>query len=528
MSPSRRKKSYSLRDRHIDPLLTYDGIKSNPLPYTDADLLPHDDQSVCLAELVYEQWDVNVTSEHISLREPFVYLDNDDEENVYLRNHLHPLNWLYGLIKNDQLQVHYSSKRCSLTLHYSFSSNLSLNIFAIYAYCKVNEKTSRFFKQLFVFEDYQSTSGSHQADTDAVNIIDFIYREIQAVTMLNAESTNSSLSVGSLLKNDVIQLKVHQIKSSACSMLSRGSPFSFLSRLVQWMLQRETDLASDTVYTPLHCCHDLSDQSFYVHIITGRPVHRSATSHYQSEQFALSGGILCDEMGLGKTMCVLLTALLNPCPESFLADNDLLLAINDDEDAPVAKRFRSNESFDLPCICGSAVKIPRGNSQAEEDPILTCTECSRAIHKRCFLQASDRQEAFVCPYCEQRTADHSQLLATSATLIVAPGAIIDQWIEEIYKHLDCPVKIYMYESIVNKVPVPDRRFLAEQDFIFCSYENLRKDIHHNEVCSKEHHSTRTQVRKYEYLISPLLRLKFWRLGSYTSIRLRSSFSDLCF
>jgi hypothetical protein len=70
----------------------------------------------------------------------------------------------------------------------------------------------------------------------------------------------------------------------------------------------------------------------------------------------------------------------------------------------------------------------------------------------------------------------------------------------------------MYESIVNKIPIPDRYFLAKQDFIFCSYENLKKDIHHNEICSKEYHATRTEIRKYEYLISPLLRLKFWRLG----------------
>ena len=105
-------------------------------------------------------------------------------------------------------------------------------------------------------------------------------------------------------------------------------------------------------------------------------------------------------------------------------------------------------------------------------------------------------------------------MSTKTTLIIAPAAIIHQWLEEIDKHLDCSLKVYMYEGVVNKYPVPSREYLADQDFLFCSYENLKKDIHHNEICSKEHYSTRTVQRKYEYLVSPLLRLKFWRLGRF--------------
>ena len=281
------------------------------------------------------------------------------------------------------------------------------------------------------------------------------------------------------------------------------------------MLKREQDLSSSIVYTPLHRCHDLFDNEFYVHIIYGVPLRRNEISNWNKEQFSLSGGILCDEMGLGKTMCVLLTSLLNKWSsssrmENFENMNPLIL--NDNDECLKNKRFKSDEQLTLPCICGKIAKVSNRYRNLSTNFISICTKCTRAVHKKCFIQNEDNQQSYICPYCEQHLVNNNRLLFTAATLIIAPAAIIDQWIEEINKHLDCPLKIYMYEGVVNKIPIPDRRFLAEQDFIFCSYENLKKDIYHNEVCSREHHSTRTHVRKYEYLISPLLRLKFWRLG----------------
>ena len=270
------------------------------------------------------------------------------------------------------------------------------------------------------------------------------------------------------------------------------------------MLKREQDLSNNIVYTPLHRGHDLGENTFYVHIIKGIPLHRDEIDISNGEGFSLSGGILCDEMGLGKTMCVLLTSLMNKCPDSFLSSS----IPNDVEEDPMTKKFKSDDPSSLLCLCGKIAKI----SARHGNNILVCSRCSRSIHKKCFIQNEMDDQAFICPYCEQRSSDHQELLATGATLIIAPAAILHQWTEEIDKHIQCPLNIYVYGSIVNHLPVPDRRFLAKQDFIFCSYENLKKDIHHNEVCSKEHHSTRTHVRKYEYLISPLLRLKYWRLG----------------
>lgn len=482
--PHRRR---SLRVHEVDPLLTYDGIKTNPLPYIDNDILPIDKNSLCLAELYSDHWDINSTNEQIFLNDP--YLFSNSEDNIYLKNQYHPLKWFYDLIKNEQLYIYYSSKQCLLTIVYSFlfikDKKSNINLFGFYTYCKENVKINNFFKNLFLFDDYQSLSQLN--NINAINIIDFIYQEIQNETMINNDN-NKENSLGllkSFLKNDIISLKDHQIKS------------------INWMIKREKEYSSTIVYTPLYRCYDLNENLFYIHIINGIPININEKNQWNFEEFSLSGGILSDEMGLGKTMCVLLTSILNKCPSSFLSNsipNDII----------VNKKFKSDEqSSSLPCVCGKIAKVWKKDEHLFDNFISICCQCSRFIHKKCVIQ---NDEIFLCPYCEQNLESNQELLSTNATLIIVPASIINQWIEEIDKHLNCSLNIYMYESIVNKIPIPSRNFLAQQDFIFCSYENLKKDIHHNEVCSKEHHATRTQVRKYEYLISPLLRLKFWRLG----------------
>ena len=216
MPRHRRNNSYRLRSQDIDPLLTYDGIKSNPLPFIDVDLLPSDNQTLCLAELYHEHWQINSSTEELLLRNPYIFSMEDEEEQIFLKNQPHPLKWLYELIQNHQLLLYYSAKQCTLTLVYSFVSTKipqpTINLFAFYAYCKLNEKTQQFFKHLFIFDDYQSISQSDN-DTNAINTIDFIYQEIQASTMIDRSNT-SSISFEEFLNNDVIRLKDHQIQSS--------------------------------------------------------------------------------------------------------------------------------------------------------------------------------------------------------------------------------------------------------------------------------------------------------------------------
>lgn len=214
MPRHRRNHSYRLRVHDIDPLLTYDGIKNHPLPFIDIDLLPIDNQSLCLAELHNDHWDIHPSTEEIFLRNP--YLSINDEEQIFFQKQPHPLKWLYELIRNKQLLLYHSSKQSTLTLIYPYQSTTipkaTINLFAFHIYCKLNEKTKRYFKHLFIFEDYQSISQGDD-DTNAMNTIDFIYQEIQASTMMD-QSDVSSISFQAFLNNDVIRLKDHQIKSS--------------------------------------------------------------------------------------------------------------------------------------------------------------------------------------------------------------------------------------------------------------------------------------------------------------------------
>ena len=71
------------------------------------------------------------------------------------------------------------------------------------------------------------------------------------------------------------------------------------------MIKREREHSSNIVYTPLHRCHDLLDNLFYIHIIHGIPLHINQINLSNDEQLSLSDGILADEMRLGKTMCII-------------------------------------------------------------------------------------------------------------------------------------------------------------------------------------------------------------------------------
>ena len=484
MPRSSRKSVYRLRQHEIDPSLTYEGIASNALPYLSS-AVDQPSTSLHLAELVIEHWTIDRAGETISLRDPFRTVDPEEKE--YHKGLVHPLKWFYQLVRTNQLSVTYSPDSSKLTVVFSIQPHFSL--FWFYVNCQKSD----YFHQLFTFDDYQPLVDEN--NIDAMNMIDFIYREIEGRTMIeNQGDEKKKIAVERFLRNEVIRLKEHQIKS------------------IEWMLKRESEGEEEEeasiVYSPLHRCHDLADRSFYVHIISGLVWERFDRTVSPKEHLSLTGGILCDEMGLGKTLCVLLTSLLNPCPLPKTVF-----------DAPSAKKVKADPSIVLPCLCGDLV--------TDENNAFICHQCSRAVHRKCFLQSSDEElnEYFLCPYCEQRSSTRQALLSTGTTLIIVPASIIDQWIEEIDKHLDCSLRIFMYQGVVNKYPVPSRAFLAEQDFLFCSYENLKKDIHHNELCSKEPYSTRTAQRKYEYLVSPLLQLNFWRLGK--SLRFSLSLFRRC-
>ena len=485
MAPGRRSQSkYSFRHYDVNPSFIYENIEKTPLNYVDLDVLTEVERENLLyfAELEINDWTIDTNHDEIFLRQPFRYSNEDEIE--YLKNLVHPLKWFYSLIENQQLFIGYSSKLSRLFVNQYLNDCSRFNLFQFYIESTLNSKSNVYFTKTLTFVEYQSISrGDEENQEFALNLIDYFYREIETLTMLDNDSDEYLILEENFLKHDVIQLKKHQIKS------------------INWMLKRENQ--SSIVYSPFHSCRDLLDHPFDVHIISGSILQRNSL---RKEEFSLFGGILCDEMGLGKTICVLTTALLNKSPANFLNDQQQQSLIIDHQEIVVPKKIKLETPL---CLCGKQIL----HNETEEN-FSICSICSRQIHEKCYLHITNCQTSFVCPFCEQRSVEQQTLLSTGTTLIIAPAAIIHQWIEEIDKHLDSSLNVFMYEGIVSKYPVPSRQFLAQQDFLFCSYENLRKDIHHNETCSREQHSTRAQQKKYEYLVSPLLRLKFWRLGNF--------------
>ena len=416
MPRSSRKSAYQLRHHTIDPLLTYEGIDKNPLVYIDEDRSAF----LTLAELHPDHWKIDPENEKIYLDQ--VDRFTDEEEKALVNDRLHPLASFYQLVQNGSLSIHYSKASEQLTVVCPWKSPTvdgrpHLNLFALYHLCKTNTKSQNYFARVFIFDEYQSIChGTDEETGDAVNIIDYIYREIEASTMIINHQDEKILQIEQFLKNDIITLKKHQIQS------------------IDWMLKREDshqDRSSSIVYTPYHRCHDLFDRVFHTHIIYGTPIDFSNETIPPNEVcLSLSGGILCDEMGLGKTICVLLTSLLNPCPSTD--------PFPETDESPLAKRMKLDPSDSLPCVCGSIVKTSKRNSTDPSKAFLVCHQCSRAVHRKCYLQLESLLDPFLCPYCDQRLTSSDGLLSTKATLIIAPAAIIHQWLEENDKHLDCP------------------------------------------------------------------------------------------
>jgi E3 ubiquitin-protein ligase SHPRH len=105
-----------------------------------------------------------------------------------------------------------------------------------------------------------------------------------------------------------------------------------------------------------------------------------------------------------------------------------------------------------------------------------------------------------------------ELLATSATLIVAPSSLLDQWLSELNRHAPS-LKVMFYPGIKKLAKLKDgselsAEHLAEQNVVVTTYEVLRTEIWAaSDVPAR---SMRNQ-KQYERVRSPLVQLSWWRV-----------------
>ncbi len=105
-----------------------------------------------------------------------------------------------------------------------------------------------------------------------------------------------------------------------------------------------------------------------------------------------------------------------------------------------------------------------------------------------------------------------ELLATSATLIVAPTSLLDQWLSELNHHAPS-LKVMFYPGIKRATKLNDdfegsAEHLAQHDVVVTTYEVLRTEIW---AASDEPARQMRNKKQYERRKSPLVQLSWWRV-----------------
>ncbi|KAJ3027794.1 hypothetical protein HDV00_010853, partial [Rhizophlyctis rosea] len=98
-------------------------------------------------------------------------------------------------------------------------------------------------------------------------------------------------------------------------------------------------------------------------------------------------------------------------------------------------------------------------------------------------------------------------LPTSATLVITPSAILDQWISEIQTHAP-HLSVYAYQGITHHHSTLTRSELASHDVVLTTYEVLRKEFH---FAKSTPDRARRFERKYERQKSVLVEIGWWRV-----------------
>lgn len=76
--------------------------------------------------------------------------------------------------------------------------------------------------------------------------------------------------------------------------------------------------------------------------------------------------------------------------------------------------------------------------QRESDAELECIQCHMRQHARCVHLPPDTGADYMCPPCLTR---EGRLFRSSATLIVVPQTLLQQWLDELHKHVDATLNL---------------------------------------------------------------------------------------
>lgn len=261
---------------------------------------------------------------------------------------------------------------------------------------------------------------------------------------------------------------------------------------IKWMLKRENINSSDENLTSTSKLHPL-----YVNILNKNNEKIFLQKYigvYTYEQpiytnSSMPGGILADEMGLGKTLevlgCIILNPRINYPKFKIQIDNE---------------KFQLNKkSANFSCICGNVPKDASENSQVAYQ----CRSCAVWTHIKCVNYTGIESE-FLCPRCCTLQTPYP----SGCTLIVTPSVISHQWIEEIKKHINKPLKVLLYQGCSYHGFIQPKD-LASLDVCITSYDVLSSELNH--VWSMDNLPNLRRVKRFMSLPSPLVCVEWWRV-----------------
>ncbi|KAG3196782.1 hypothetical protein PC128_g7357 [Phytophthora cactorum] len=309
---------------------------------------------------------------------------------------------------------------------------------------------------------------------------------------------------------------------------------------VSWMLSREKPSTQHDHSLPL-CVTFNEGMAAYDPFCAGFYTVPSSADMLRTQQEQLRpigmnfssvhGGILADEMGLGKTVEVI-SLVLGHRAASL---GPRLLSTHSSQHHSAATES-AEESDVVACICGSSERHPMG--------LVQCDFCGTWHHQLCTgytVEESDSyclwdfgtdgatstwsSSGFMCYHCQSH---ERPTFASCTTLIVSPEPIHAQWEHEISRHVRAGALSVMRYPGVRALRTrledggPSAEWqvlaspgleLARYDVVLTTYEALGADLRYVPTGEGKDRrsSTRSQLKRYAFVGSPLVALHFWRV-----------------
>jgi len=292
-----------------------------------------------------------------------------------------------------------------------------------------------------------------------------------------------------------------------------------------------------------------ASSSFYINIYTGL---LSITAYSFRE--SVRGGVLADEMGLGKTVEFLALVSASPFDEMIKTeplDISATSSAADSESEPehciVCSTLSSTNSKNrkeparIPDLSfgilseslGSNNPVSEETSKSQptdtvdEHSWIQCDECHRWCHENCAELPEGGLERmstlpWLCKYCVDDYR-RNRLVPSRATILVVPATLLQQWQDELSKHLaavpkpsgtgleilgDLKVSIFEGVKADGFVSAHD---IANSDVVLTTYNALQADIYRAAAIEAERERPSRRRRQYQIIPTPLLRIRWRRI-----------------